>query len=121
MSTVEEISVFVRQELSRISDARLARRISALLIDPYCVHRAWDYGAEGVTYPCWTVLEHPESNSGIAYCCEGFGPAYPWGLVWLTGPNSSIGMDSAWYSSLEGAMRESMAWDGPNPVDYESD
>jgi hypothetical protein len=31
----------------------------------------------------------------------------------------SIGVDSQWYISLEEAMRGSMAWDGPNPEDYE--
>jgi len=31
----------------------------------------------------------------------------------------SIAMDSAWFASLEDAMRESMAWDGPNPEHYE--
>jgi len=40
--------------------------------------------------------------------------------VFLTGPNISIGMDSGWFLSLEGAMRDSMAWDGPNPEGYES-
>jgi hypothetical protein len=73
-----------------------------------------------VTYPCWTVLEHVPSNTGIAYCAEGFGPTDPWSLVHLTGPHMSIGMDSGWYVSLEGAMRESKAWDIPNPEGYES-
>ena len=120
MQTKEDISKLVREELARVADERLAQRISELLVEPYCVDRAWDYGAAGVTYPCWTVLEHIQSNTGIAYCTEGFGPADPWGLVFLTGPNISIGMDSGWFLSLEGAMRDSMAWDGPNPEGYES-
>jgi len=120
MQTKEDISKLVREELARVSDGRLAQRISELLVEPYCVDRAWDYGAVGVTYPCWTVLEHVQSNTGIAYCSEGFGPADPWGLVHLTGPYMSIGMDSGWFVSLEGAMRDSMAWDGPNPEEYES-
>lgn len=84
------------------------------------MHRAWDYGAKGVMYPCWTILEHVGSNTGVAYCTDGFGPAYPWGLVFLTGSHMSMGMDCSWYSSLEGAVRGGRAWDGPNPESFES-
>jgi hypothetical protein len=31
----------------------------------------------------------------------------------------NMGMDSAWFASLEDAVRESQAWDGENPADYE--
>jgi hypothetical protein len=31
----------------------------------------------------------------------------------------SLGMDSGWFAMLEGAVRESMAWDGDNPPGYE--
>lgn len=96
----DDISKLVRDELARVVDERLVQRISELLVEPYCVDRVWDYGAVGVAYPCWTVLEHVQSNTGIAYCTEGFGPAYPWGLVYLTGPTMSIGMDSGWFVSL---------------------
>jgi hypothetical protein len=65
------------------------------------------------------VLEHPPSNTGIAYCAQGFGPSDPWGIVFLSGELTGIGMDSAWFSTLESAMRESMAWDGSNPEKYE--
>jgi hypothetical protein len=30
-----------------------------------------------------------------------------------------IGMDSAWFSTLESATRDSMAWNGPTPEKYE--
>jgi hypothetical protein len=33
----------VRDELARITDARLVLRISELLVETYCVDRAWDY------------------------------------------------------------------------------
>jgi len=121
MLSEQAIDELVERELSRVSYAKLAARIAELRVTPYQVDRAWDYGKEATTYQCWTVLEHPETNTGIAYCREGFGPASPWGLVFLSGPYMSIGMDSAWYASLEGAMRESMAWDGPNPDGYESE
>ena len=35
----------------------------------------------------------------------------PWGLIFLSGEHLSIGMDCAWYSTLEDAFRESMAWE----------
>jgi hypothetical protein len=31
----------------------------------------------------------------------------------------NIGMDSAWFASLEDAFRESMAWDEPPPEGFE--
>jgi len=30
-----------------------------------------------------------------------------------------IVVDSGWFPTLESAMRDSMAWDGPNPENYE--
>ena len=32
----------------------------------------------------------------------------------------NIGMDSSWFASLEDAIRNSVAWDGHNPEDYEA-
>jgi hypothetical protein len=120
MQTAVKISRLVEQQVARISDRRLANRVKELLVAPYLVVRAWDYGAEGESYPCWTVLEHRASNTAIAFCSEGFGPAYPWGLVFLSGDHMTIGMDAAWYATLEDAMRESMAWDGDNPVGHQA-
>jgi hypothetical protein len=113
------ISELVQRELQRITDARLADRIRELLITPYPVQRAWDYGAPDTHFTCWTVLEHRPSNTGIAFCSEGFGPSYPWGLVSVSGTHMGIGMDCSWFVSLEDAMRNSMAWDGENPEGYE--
>jgi hypothetical protein len=120
MRSAKDISDLVEQEILRISEKRLAQKVRELLVTPYPVSRPWDYGAVGEQFTCWTVLEHSPSNTGIAFCSEGFGPSYPWGLVFLSGPHMNIGMDSCWYVSLEQAMRESMAWDQPNPEGYES-
>jgi len=119
MRTSKEISELVELEIRRVTDTRIADRIRELLVIPYPVQKSWDYGAPDEQFTCWTVLEHAQSNTGIAFCSEGFGPSYPWGLVLLSGPHMNIGMDSGWYASLEEAMRESMAWDGPNPEGYE--
>ena len=106
-----EIRKLVESELSRLRDKRVLPRIQELLVEPYPVERAWDYGTPGQTFICWTVLEHRDSNTGIAYCEHGFGPENPWGLVFLSGPHMAIGMDSAWFPSFEIALKESMAWD----------
>jgi hypothetical protein len=114
-----DIAQLVRSELDRIADHRLVDAIAPLLVAPHLEDRDWDYGPANQTYPCWIVLEHPSSNTGIAYCSEGFGPQYPWGLLFLKGEHLNMGMDSGWYASLEDAFRESMACDLPLPPGYE--
>jgi hypothetical protein len=114
-----DVAEIMEGEVRRICDSRMVDRIRGLAVTPYPVERSWDYGEPGERYTCWTVLEHAKSNTGIAYCAEGFGPADPWGFVFLSGPHMSIGMDSAWFASLEDAFRESMAWDEPPPQGFE--
>jgi len=118
MLNAGSVADLVHRELQRITDPDLSARIRELLVLPHPVERDWDYGAPCQKFTCWTVLEDPASNSGIAYCPKGFGPTYPWGLVLLAGPHLGIGMDSAWHASLEDAMRNSMAWHGTNPDGY---
>jgi hypothetical protein len=113
-----DIEKLVQNELNRMVPDLLAA-VRPLLVVPRMEMREWDYGVEGQTYPCWFVLEHQPSKSGIAYCAEGFGPTYPWGLLFLQGEWLSMGMDAGWYGSLEGAFRESMACDLPTPPGYE--
>jgi hypothetical protein len=119
MEEAKEITAIVERELAGIRDARLAERIRQLLVTPYPVEREWDYGTPDERFTCWTVLEHQPSNSGIAFCSQGFSPSYPWGIVFVSGQRMSIGMDDRWFASLEDAMRESAAWEGPNPKGYE--
>jgi len=120
INRVQEVSALVERELIAIGDEQLVRKIRGLLVSPYPVERDWDYGMPAERFTCWTVLEHPASNTGIAFCSEGFGPSSPWGLVSLSGEHISIGMDAGWFTSLECAMRDSMVWDGINPEGYES-
>jgi len=119
MLTSKEVSSLVSEELTRITDSALVARIRRLLVVPYPVERNWDYGRIGERFTCWTVLELPATNTGIAYCPQGFGPSDPWGLIFLSGEHMGIGMDAAWFPTLESAMRESMAWNGPKPENYE--
>jgi hypothetical protein len=100
----------IDSELDCLSDARVLRHIRSLLVAPSAVLRAWDYGAPGERYPCWAVLDHSPSNTGIAYCERGFGPRCPWGLVWLGGDRPmSMGMDSSWFPTFLGAYFDSFA------------
>ena len=114
-----DVERLVRAELDRMTDKSLVAAIVPLLIVPRREDRGWDYGAPDQTYPCWIVLEDAPSNTGIAYCAEGFGPGDPWGLLFLKGQHLSMGMDSGWYTSLGDAFRQSMACDLPSPPGYE--
>jgi len=74
------------------------------------LQREWDYGVPGQTYPCWSVLNHIESNTGIAFCEFGFGPRSPWGLVMLSGAeHMSLGMDAGWFETFLEAYFDSRA------------
>ncbi len=100
----------VETELAELGDTQIATHVRALLVRPFPVIRNWDYGADKEAYPCWSVLAHEASNTGIAYCESGFGPRNPWGLVTLTGTeNMSIGMDSGWFPRFLVAYFESHA------------
>jgi hypothetical protein len=92
---VKDISSRVEQELKQISDSKLVSTIRELLVTPDPVEGAWDYGLRGERFVCWTILEHQPSNTGIAFCLQGFGPTHPWGLVSLSGSHMNIGMDSS--------------------------
>jgi hypothetical protein len=91
----ESTSRLVEGELAAVRDPALVALVRGLRVKPCPVERDWDYGAAGKKFVCWTVLAHPPSGTGVAYCEEGFGPAHPWGLVFLGGPHTGMGMDSA--------------------------
>jgi hypothetical protein len=104
------ISNLVESELNKISDERAVALIRKLRVPPRCEFRPWDYGPPNTNYPCWIVVEHPASDTAIAYCEMGFGPRCPWGLLWLS-KHPSMGMDSGWYTSIEDAIKDSFAWE----------
>jgi hypothetical protein len=110
-----QVRELIKAQLSRFRDPTALARLSPMLVEPYPIERAWDYGAPGEIFACWTLLEHRPSNTGIAYCESGFGPENPWGLVFLSGPHMGIGMDSAWFPELEIAFKESAAWEEDKP------
>ena len=106
--TGSKIQHLIEDELAGVDDARVQRHIRSLLVEPEVILRPWHYGEPGQKYPCWDVLRHYPSSTGICYCSDGFGPRRPWGLVSLL-PGDSMGDDSGWYSSFMEAYFESWA------------
>ena len=100
-----EISDRVANELLKISDPQVVTSLKRFQVHPRPTMRSWDYGEEGEAFTCWHVFEDKRSDTAIVYCSQGFGPKRGWGLVSLSG--SYMGMDSAWFASLEEAFRES--------------
>ena len=107
----QKLTAIVDGELAQLSDSRVVAYIQALRDEPTVTMRRWNYGREDESYPCWTVLRHSASNTGIAYCEHGFGPRSPWGLVFLEGDEgrTSMGMDCSWYTTFLQAFSESHA------------
>lgn len=114
-----DVKKAIEAEIALINQPELVACIRRHLVLPRCEERDWDYGRAGLTYPCWIFAEHTPSNTAFAYCEHGFGPGDPWGLLSIHGKHMSIGMESAWFARLEGAFRDSMAWDGMTPPGYE--
>ena len=115
---MDRIDKLVAREISAIGDARVRATLEQRLVSPRRVMRNWDY-ADDVQHECWIIAEERLSKTSIAYCDQGFGPVCPWGLLNTDSEYDEMGPDSAWYSRLEDAFRQSMMWDGENPDDYE--
>jgi hypothetical protein len=113
------IEALVVRELERIEQPELVALAQSLRVPLRLEERPWDYGRDGQTYPCWISFAHEPSNTVVAYCAEGFGPTYPWGLLFLGEPRS-MGMDSQWFASVEDALRNCPAWEGKDPPGYEA-
>jgi hypothetical protein len=92
----------IDRELADLPNERIVRHIRALLVEPVPELRDWDYGEPGQQYPCWIVFRHTASNTGIAFCEQGFGPRCPWGLLRIGGEGKprSIGQDCGWYPNF---------------------
>ena len=108
--SASDVTALVEAQLAGVGDPKVVALIRSLIVPPRCELRPWDYGPPGTQYPCWIVAVHAPSQTGFAYCEQGFGPRCPWGLLWLSGEHLNMGMDCSWYDSLEAAIRESFAW-----------
>jgi len=107
--TAHQITALVMAEIEKVTLSELAAAIKAWLIPPFLHTRQWEWGKDEEAFPCWAVLAHPPSGTGIAYCEYGFGPRCPWGLVFLDSTQNHFGGDYCWYPSLEEAFCESYA------------
>jgi hypothetical protein len=105
----QKLNALVDSELKRLADMRVTEHLRRLRVEPILIMRRWDYGRKDERYPCWTVLRHERSGTDIAFCEHGFGPKHPWGIVFADADNTSMGMDSAWYSTFLEAVFESAA------------
>lgn len=103
--TSAEVASLVSAELSTFQDPRLRETLSGCLVEPRSHLRLWDWSASLTEYECWMVAESKVWDYGIVYSDAGFGPANPWGLVFLSANN--IGADYCWYPRLEEAFAES--------------
>jgi hypothetical protein len=110
-----DVEELLSGEIAKIREPKLVALIESLKVPSRKEDRPWDYGPPGQTFPCWIFLEHPPSNTAIAYCSEGFGPRCPWGLLFIN-THLSIGPDSSWFVTLEETARNCMAWDGEDYV-----
>jgi hypothetical protein len=104
--TAAKIQALVELELTGLRDDLLASRVRSLLVPSQIKMLEWDYGEPEQTYPCWSVLNHRERNVGIVYSEFGFGPERAWGLVWLSGAHTGIGMDSGWFDTFMDAFTD---------------
>lgn len=97
----ETLKRLIAAELAAVPDARLSDHLRQFIVEPHVVEYGWDYGPDDY-YPCWLVLEHPPSGTGIGFCEYGFGPKHPWGLLWLPGSRRglSMGQDSGWFKTF---------------------
>ncbi|MEO8396890.1 MAG: hypothetical protein ABI700_28100 [Chloroflexota bacterium] len=101
----DEIKQLVEKQLDIITDETVRNAINALMVEPFCQYRQWDY--EPKQYPCWVVADDTESDTRYVYCEEGFGPNSPWGIVSASG--LEMGMDSGWFRTFEDAFYDSFA------------
>ena len=114
---MDRIDTLLAREVAAIGDVSVRAALEHRLVSPRRVIRDWDY-ADDVQHECWVIAEDPLTKTSSAYCDRGCGPACPWGLLNMDSEFNEMGPDSAWYSRLEDAFRQSMMWDGENPDDY---
>jgi hypothetical protein len=107
--TAASLDALIEAELSALTDERVVHHVRSLLVAPQPQSRQWDYGAPDAAFPCWVVLVHKASDTGIAYSEFGFGPRLPWGLLSLGVGHLSMGMDSSWFRCFLDAYFDSFA------------
>ena len=105
--TAEELAVLVQDQISSISDIDVRSALAQIIVKPSRHQRKWDYGAEGQTYPCWTVAEDMKTDTRFLFSEFGHGETHPWGIVSFS--SEWFGMDCGWFANLEDAFCESFS------------
>ena len=105
VETPAQVQALLEQELELLHDAVVRDALARSLIVPEYHLRAWDYGAVGEQYTCWTVAKDASSDSALVFSEHGHGPHSPWGLVSMS--KLWFGMDSGWFLRLEDAFVDS--------------
>jgi hypothetical protein len=111
----------VESQIGGITQADFVTLIRALRVPARCENRPWGYGKPREAYPCWIVLEHPESNTAGAYCAEGFGPTYPWGSCLSIFFVSALPLESSCRAQRDLQKRPSAGDDGMLDIPYGSE
>ena len=103
--TGEEVRVLVEAEVAKFTSPDFAKGLKTFLVKPRSEIRTWDWHKPLKEFQVWIVAESSRFDYGIAFSDYGFGPEYPWGLVFSS--HSNCDADYCWYSSLEEAYKES--------------
>ncbi len=108
--TLVDVDALVREDMRALHDTRVVAHVSSLLVTPpRQVLLMWPYGAFGEeVFEGFLVLDHPRSGTGIAYCRQGFGPEFPWGIIATDREPLWTGMSDGWYTRFLNAYFESM-------------
>lgn len=117
----DEIVALTARELALIEDPARCSALAAILVEPRVEEREWLYSRDPVRYPYWVVAESVEQKILLVYCEQGFGPSFPWGVLY-TGDHpmdQTLGMDAQWNWYLEEAFWRSGLWDGPTKPGFE--
>jgi hypothetical protein len=115
----DRVRALLAGQLATVTDpGRLAALRTLLLAEPRREERDWDYGEPGERYPYWVVAEAPDRRIMLVYCEQGFGPEFPWGVLFndpsgQAAPEElTLGMDAQWNWYLEEAFVRSGLWPG---------
>jgi hypothetical protein len=101
LPSLAELRGLLAAELARIGAPARRARLEGYLVEPSTRSLAWDYGDEDECIACWIIGCSPDGTIALAYCNNGFGPAFPWGAVIVK--EAGMGHDAQWHSGLEGA------------------
>jgi hypothetical protein len=99
------VDALVDAEVAKASDPALVEVMGRYRVAPRLVMREWGCAADA-SLPCWIVIEHAASNTGVCYSEHGFGPRCPWGLLWIEGRPQDMRDESGWFTTSEDAVRD---------------